>query len=201
MQRTHDDIFNLLDKQPKPARGSILVAKPSMGDRFFKRSVIMLVDHDHEDGSMGIIVNKFTGMTLQEVLPELHCTADIPLYLGGPVNPEMLFFLHTLGTDIIPDSIQVTKGVYFGGKYEVMKEYIASGAPVAGRVKFILGYSGWASGQLDREIEEHSWAVLKQVDIANLMAKGQHQLWSNAVAQFGDKYRLWLNWPQDIADN
>lgn len=201
MGNMEQDIFNLLDKQPSPSRGTVIVAKPTVEDSCFKRSVIMMVDHDHEKGSMGLIVNKPTGFMLHDVLPEMENADDIPLYLGGPVNPEMMFFLHTLGTDVIPGSLQIARGLYFGGKYEDMKHYVASGEQVAGRVKFILGYSGWEKGQLDSEIAQHGWAVLKTVDMNMIMAEADGELWKTAVSQFGDKYRLWLNWPRDVTDN
>ena len=200
MEEINQDIFNLLDGQPSPARGSLIVAKPSVDDACFKRSVIVLVDHDHEKGSMGLIVNKFTGYALRDVLPGIDHTEEIPLYLGGPVNPKMMFFLHTLG-DLIPNSIQVSRGLYFGGKYETMKEYVNSGEPVAGHVKFILGYSGWEQSQLDYEIARHDWAVLKNYDIPLVMDERDDGLWRNAVATFGSKYRIWLNWPRDVYSN
>ena len=69
------DIFNLFDTQPEPSRGSLLVAKPTVEDLCFKRSVTILVDHDNEDGSMGVIVNKPTRFLLNEVIPEIRKVA------------------------------------------------------------------------------------------------------------------------------
>ena len=201
MEEINQDIFNLFDKQPSPSRGTVVVAKPTVEDLCFKRSVIVMVDHDNEKGSMGVIVNKFTGFTLHDLLPDMENAEEIPLFLGGPVNPEMMFFLHTLGSDVIPDSIQIAHGLYFGGQYDMMKKYVASGEPVAGRVKFILGYSGWGKDQLAGEITRHDWAVLKQADRGMLMDEADDQLWRNAVSQFGDKYRMWLNWPRDVINN
>ncbi len=201
MQEINQDIFNLLDAQPTPSRGSTLVAKPSLIDPSFKRAVIVLIDHDNENGSMGLIVNKFTGFTLHDVLPKINNTDDIPLYLGGPVKPEMMFFLHRLGPDVIPKSLQVAQGLYLGGDYNVMKEYIDSGEPVAGKVKFILGYSGWEKGQLDGEIDRHDWAVLNRANLDNLMDEADDQLWRHAVEDFGEKYSMWLNWPRDPSQN
>lgn len=200
MEETNQDIFHLLGDQPSPARGSVIVAKPILDDVCFKRSVIVLVDHDRENGSMGVMVNKFIGYTLGDVLPRVDHAEEIPLYLGGPVSPEMMFFLHTLG-DVIPDSVQVREGLYFGGRYETMKEYVRSGEPVEGRVKFILGYSGWGQNQLAQEVARHDWAVLKTYGLPLVMGESEDGLWRKAVAAFGDKYRTWLNWPRDIHNN
>lgn len=202
MEELNQDIFNLLDEQPTPARGSLLVAKPTVQDYMFGRTVIMVVDHDSENGTMGLIVNKLSGLLLHDVLPDAASLGiDIPLYVGGPVHTDMLFILHTLGEQLIPDSLQVARGLYFGGDYDAMKAYIADGGSVEGRVKFILGYSGWEGGQLENEIERHDWAVLKRMETGQVMLAEEDALWREAVAQFGDKYRLWQNWPRDVHQN
>lgn len=200
MEDLNLDIFNLLDNQPEPARGTLLVAKPTVEDFCFKRSVTVLVDHDAE-GSMGIIVNKPTRFTLNEVVPEIECNEQLPLYLGGPVGTNMLFFLHTLGTDAIPDSVQLAPGVFFGGDFEGLKMLIESGQNLNGKVKFMVGYSGWTTGQLNNEVERHDWAVLKD-STAELVFNTPYDLvWSQAVKKFGDQYRLWSTWPTDVSLN
>ena len=202
MEELNQDIFNLLDDQPVPARGSLLVAKPTVQDYMFSRTVIAVVDHDSENGTMGLIVNKLSGFMLRDVLPDAaSLEVDIPLYVGGPVHTDMLFFLHTLGEELIPYSLKIARGLYFGGDYEAMKRYIAGGGTVEGCVKFIIGYSGWEGQQLESEIERHDWAVLKGMKPAELMQAEEDGLWRRAVELFGDKYRLWQNWPRDIHQN
>ena len=136
MEEISIDIFNLLDKQPEPARGNVLLAKPTVDDACFKRSVILLVDHDSE-GSMGVIVNRLTDYTLADVIEGPDYFQEIPLYMGGPVGLNQMFFLHTLGPDIIPNCIQVARGLYFGGDYEAVKRYVACGEPVVGQMKLM----------------------------------------------------------------
>lgn len=201
MEDLNIDIFNLLDNQPQPARGSLIIAKPTVEDFCFKRSVTVLVDHDDENGSMGLIVNRPTGVFLNDVLPELDYHEEIPLYLGGPVGTEMLFFLHSLGTDAIPDSVQVAPDVFYGGDFEALKMYISSGNPVAGKVKFMVGYSGWSKEQLNDELNRHDWAVLKENVAQLVFDTGADNIWENAVALFGEHYRLWRNWPTDVSMN
>jgi putative transcriptional regulator len=201
MEKIEKDIFNLSDKQPEPARGSLLVAKPVVMDNCFKRSVIMLVSHDKANGSMGVIINKFTGLSLKDVVPEIECDEDIPLYLGGPVQPEILFFMHTLGPEVIPNALQLNDELYFGGSFEAMKDYVNSGQPVSGCVKFILGYSGWDAMQLAGEIARHDWAVTSSVVTTTVMDEADDAIWQNVVKNFGDKYRLWLDWPKDVIYN
>ena len=200
MEDLNLDIFNLLDNQPEPARGTLLVAKPTVEDFCFKRSVTVLVDHDAE-GSMGIIVNKPTRFTLNEVVPEIECNEPLPLYLGGPVGTNMLFFLHTLGTDAIPDSVQLAPGVFFGGDFEALKMLIESGQNLNDKVKFMVGYSGWTTGQLNNEVDRHDWAVLKDSTAELVFNTPDDLVWSQAVKKFGDQYRLWSTWPTDVSLN
>jgi len=201
MDELERDIFNLNDTQPMPTRGSLLVAKPTVGDFFFKRSVVAIVDPDEGDGAMGVVVNHYTGYNLRDVMPDVDTAEEIPLFLGGPVGTQMLFYMHTLGPDAIPDSTLLADGVYFGGQFDALKHYLELGLPVAGRVKFIVGYSGWHNGQLASELNQHDWAVIDAASRELLIDEGDDTLWRSAVNRFGDRYRLWLNMPSDPSDN
>lgn len=197
MNEWDQDIYNLHDEQPLPERGSLLVAKPTVDDFFFKRSLVLIVDPDEGDGAMGVVVNHYTGYNLRDIMPEIVTVEEIPLFLGGPVGSQMMFFMHTLGPDIIPQSTPVCDGIYFGGDFEAIKSYLELGGPVDGRIKFIVGYSGWEKGQLTSEIKRHDWAVLSNCEPDLLMGDGDDDQWRDAVARFGDRYRLWLNLPRD----
>jgi len=201
MDELDRDIFNLCDAQPAPVRGSLLVAKPTVGDFFFKRSVIAVVDPDGEGGAMGVVVNHYTGYNLRDIMPDIDTVDEIPLFLGGPVGTQMLFYMHTLGPDVVPDCLPLADGVYFGGDFEALRGYLELGRSVAGTVKLIVGYSGWAQGQLADELERHDWAVMDRGTRDLLLADGDDVTWRRAVAQFGDRYRLWLNMPSDPINN
>lgn len=201
MNDLEQDIFHLNDEQPQPKRGSLLVAKPTVGDFFFKRSLVLIVDPDEGEGAMGVVVNHYTGYNLRDIMPEIESVEEIPLYLGGPVGTQMLFYMHTLGPDVIPEAIDVGGGVYFGGQFDAIKRYVELGAPVDGRIKFIVGYSGWGKDQIASELKRHDWAVLKSGDKALLMDEGDDNAWRDAVSRFGDRYRLWLNLPSDPCCN
>ena len=152
------DIYHLNDEQPQPKRGSILVAKPTVGDFFFKRSLILIVDPDEGEGAMGVVVNHYMGYNLRDIMPDIETVEEIPLYIGGPVGTQMLFYMHTLGPEVVPEAIDVGDGVWFGGDFEAIKRYVELGAPVEGRIKFILGYSGWEKDQIASELKRHDWA-------------------------------------------
>lgn len=194
-----DDIFHLDDVQPEPQRGALLIAKPTVDDTCFSRAAIITVNHSKR-GSMGLIINKPSGLTLNEAIDGLLTDEDILLYLGGPVNTELLFYIHTLG-DIITDAKPIGNGMFVGGSYDAMKRYINSGAPVNGNVKFMLGYSGWAASQLSAEIGMHDWAVSYDVDSALVLSNRHEDIWQQLVTRLGERYKMWKNWPSDLSMN
>ena len=102
MNDQDQDIYHLNDEQPQPKRGSLLVAKPTVGDFFFKRSLVLIVDADEGEGAMGVVVNNYTGYNLRDIMPEIETAEEVPILLGGPVGMQMMFYVHTLGPKIIP---------------------------------------------------------------------------------------------------
>ena len=98
------NIFKIQSNNVLPSRGKILISEPFLRDVTFGRSVILLVDHT-EEGSMGLVINKLLPLLLNEIIMEFKYLNEIPLYKGGPVATDTLFYLHTL-TDI-PGSISL----------------------------------------------------------------------------------------------
>jgi putative transcriptional regulator len=90
-------IFQIESNKVLPHQGSLLISAPFLRDYHFARSVVLVVEHN-EEGTMGIVLNKSfsTLMTLNELVPELAFLPPIPLYKGGPISRETIFYLHTL---------------------------------------------------------------------------------------------------------
>ena len=82
-----------------------------------------------------------------------------------------------------------------------MKRYINNGGQVFGKMKFILGYSGWAAGQLAAEIDRHDWAIVMPGNAEMIMREGGDDIWRESVGNLGERYRMWLNWPIDLSMN
>ena len=199
----NDKLFNLDDEQLVPVRGSLLVAKPTVADPIFRSSVVLMIEHDKQ-GSMGLMISNYQGWTLKHQLADVDCERGIPVFLGGPVGMDQLFYLHTLGPEVIPDALSLGGGLYLGGDFDVMQDYLRHRRPddgIEGCIKFCLGYSGWEAGQLQQEIDRHDWAVVDALPLATIMSDQCDNIWHEAVAQFGDRYRLWLNWPIDPSFN
>lgn len=190
---TNIDLFKIETNHVVPARGKILISEPFLCDHIFGRSVILLVDHT-EEGTMGLVMNKPLPLYLNDVLKGFDCPEDIPIYKGGPISTDTLFYLHTL--EGIAGALSIGKGFYLNGDFEAVKEYIMQGNPINGKIRFFLGYSGWEYDQLCQEIQENTWLVGKE-DISSLMdEKSSGEFWKNALCKLGGKYEIWSRFPQ-----
>lgn len=187
------NLFKIETNHVVPARGKVLISEPFLCDHMFGRSVILLVDHTH-DGTMGLVLNKPLPLFLNDVLKDFDCPESIPIYKGGPLSTDTLFYLHTL--EGITGALSIGKGFYLNGDFEAIKNYIMQGNPVKGRIRFFLGYSGWECEQLDREIEENTLLVGKE-NISSLMDEAASgTLWKKALCKLGAKYEIWSRFPQ-----
>lgn len=186
------DIFKIQSNNVLPAKGKILISEPFLCDATFGRSVILLVDHT-EEGSMGLVINKQLPLLLNEVIMEFKYLNEIPLYKGGPVATDTLFYLHTLAD--IPGSIPVGKGLFLNGDFNEIKRYILQGNRISERIRFFLGYSGWEGSQLYSEIKENTWLVSEE-ETAYLMKDNVKDMWRKALEKLGSKYEAWSRFPQ-----
>ena len=185
------DILKMNFDQPTPKIGDLLLAEPLMTDIAFSRSVVILVEHNNETGSLGFVTNKKSKYSLNELVAEIDIEEEIPVYVGGPVHHDRLFYIHTLG-NIIPESIDLGNGLYVSGDFNVIIEYVNSGAPVNGKIRFILGYSGWDSKQLEGELQNFDWAVIPNNDSAQILTLDGENAWRTQVSKLDSKYKLWL---------
>ncbi len=209
-----EDIFNLHDAQPEPVAGSLLVARPTVGDPVFGRSVIVVVEHG-EQGTMGLILNARTSLSLKDLLagdltqePSRDADEAIAMsklldlcgghtfYFGGPVKTDEMLIVHDVPPDLLPGSEPIgSSGLYLGCDLGALTHLVDWNPDVHLHVRFLVGYSGWESGQLAGELARHDWAVLDGCDASMMLYTPHDRLWAEAVKRFGDRYRLWLNWP------
>ena len=192
---TYNNIFKITHNNLLPAQGSILISEPFLQDAYFQRSVVLLVEHNTQ-GSMGFVLNKKTDLIVNTFFPELEEYPEIPIYLGGPVSANRLFFIHSLGDLIVPDSVKIKDRLYFDGDFEALKRYIQNGHSIEGKVKFFLGYSGWTEGQLGNEINKNSWVVSHAAKENVLLADGE-SFWKNSLEQLVSNYEAWTKYPKD----
>ncbi len=190
---TNANIFKIETNNVLPSRGKVLISEPFLSDKLFGRSVILLIDHT-EDGSMGLVLNKPLPLYLNDVLSEFKYSDNIPLYKGGPLSTDTLFYLHTLKE--VSGALPVGKGIYLNGDFDYIKKYILEGNNFDGQVRFFLGYSGWEYNQLINEIKENTWLVGKEEPSRYMNIKENDMLWKNTLGKLGGKYETWSHFPQ-----
>jgi len=186
-----------MEKQaPQPDKGIILISEPSLQDYYFRQSVVLLADHSAE-GTFGVIVNKPTEMRLPEIFEELQ-EFDFPVFLGGPVKTDSIFFIHTRGN--VSGSMKIMKGLYWGGDLQMIRSFLLNGVINENQIRFFAGYAGWHPNQLEREIGENSW-VLSHTTAEEVIGKHPEKLWSSYLKLMGKDYAIWSNYPSDPGMN
>jgi putative transcriptional regulator len=162
--------------------GRFLVAAPSMPDERFQKSVVFICKHD-DDGALGIIVNnKVDDLPLGQVYKQLgievpRTVADWPVLFGGPVETSRGLVLHS--ADYKRDeTLLIDGGLALTASLEILKDMAGGTGPK--NAWLALGHSGWAPGQLDREMQDNAWLVVdgdaELVFDADLAAKWQRAL-------------------------
>jgi len=192
-----DDIIKIKTNNIKPAKGRILISEPFLLDYFFKRSVVLLAEHN-EEGSFGVIINKPVQAKFNEIVKDFP-DLDTQLYLGGPVQSDSLFFIHTMG-EVIPESMEIIEGLYWGGDIEAVREMITLNKLDENNIRFYIGYSGWAPQQLNDELKRNSW-VVSNIDTEQLLNTMPNALWKRSLMRLGGDYAYWPNFPDDPASN
>ena len=191
------DFFKIETNNVKPQKGRILIAEPYLNDVYFKRSIILLTEHNNE-GSIGFVLNKPVNMQIQEVVKDFP-PFDCHISIGGPVNTNSIHFIHTLG-EMIPNSIPVQNNLFWGGDFDTLKKLIASGLVTKNQVRFFLGYSGWVPEQLEEELNQNSWLV-SSINPDIVMTHQTSEIWKNILSDLGSKYKMWINSPENPSLN
>lgn len=185
---------NLFEHQAKPHRGSLLLAEPFMWDPNFKRSVVLLCEHKDETGTFGLIVNRPLDITLGDVMPDL-LYFDVPLYFGGPLDPNTLHYIHRHGNKL-NDCIHIGHGIYWGGNFGQLKDLIADKEIERNDIRFFIGYSSWQEKQLAEELREGSW-IVSEANIEHVFGDKPQHLWKNVLEGMGGLYREIAGYPED----
>ena len=178
----------------KLQKGVLLLAEPSIiGDLSFNRSVILLADHTTE-GSVGFILNKPLKYTIQDLIPEIE--SDFKIYNGGPVEQDNLYFIHNI-PDLIPNSIEISNGIFWGGDFDFTKDLINTGVIKKKNIRFFLGYTGWDAEQLENEMQANSWILTKNVYENKILGKSSAHFWNEKIVELGGDYLIWSNAPEN----
>lgn len=181
--------------------GALLVSVPQMLDPNFMHSVVLMVEHNDE-GALGLVVNQRTDARLAELV-EGHPFLDgfdHPIYSGGPVGRDNLQFVHCM-PDEIEGGLHLDAGLYLGGKLPDLADALESGAASPDRLRFFVGYSGWAAGQLEDEFDTGSWVPAPADPGLVLHPQAGEPVWREALRGLGDAGRALSQLPPDPSWN
>ncbi len=178
----------------KLKKGQLLIAEPTkIGDLSFNRSVILLTDHNKE-GSVGFIINKPLKYTINDLIPDVE--ASFKIYYGGPVEQDNLYFIHNV-PQLIDNSIEISDGIFWGGDFELTKNLINEGEVNKDNIRFFLGYTGWNSNQLEKEMESNLWIISDNLYENKIIGKSASDFWKEKILELGGDYIIWSNTPEN----
>jgi putative transcriptional regulator len=181
--------------------GTLLISKPFLGDPNFERSVVLLCRDEPDDGSFGLVLNHVTNLVLDDVLdlpPEAGAAANLPIYVGGPVEPNTLHYLHRRAD--LPEATDLGQDVYWGGDFEILLGLIGSGAVSPDDVRLFAGYSGWSKGQLAGEMKAESW-IRQPASAGKVFTLASDAFWRDILREKGGRFKVLANYPVDPSLN
>ncbi|MDB5492162.1 MAG: hypothetical protein JWO78_2011 [Micavibrio sp.] len=170
--------------------GKLLLAMPNMDDPRFHRAVILICAHD-ENGAMGLVINHaLPGLSFASMLDQLNiphvevkpeALSNIAVYGGGPVENARGFILHSRDFGLY-DTINITDEVGVTGTVDGLRAVAAGEGPK--KMIFVLGYSGWTAGQLEKEIQDNVWLVA-ELDQNLLFSTPVEDKWAFGIKTLG----------------
>jgi putative transcriptional regulator len=183
--------------------GQFLISGLNLFDPNFFRTVVLLVQHN-EEGAFGLVVNRPAEHTLGTILPALAGDSglDIPVYIGGPVQQNFLFVLHSGFPGArkprlykkSPAATEPAPGIVFEPATHdfiryLVEDWDATPPEDRPRIRLYAGYSGWAANQLERELREHAWFThAAGPDI--VFHPNPDAAWKEALSEKGEYYKL-----------
>jgi putative transcriptional regulator len=184
--------------------GRLLAASPKLGDPNFRRAVVLIVEDDTEEGTLGVVLNRPTQVPLDEVLEPWTPLASGPqvVFRGGPISPNSALALALAHGGEEPVGWRSLEGTPMMSRMGL----VDLGAPpelLAGGItsmRVFAGYAGWGAGQLRDEIDEGAWFVLPG-DPADAFAAEPEGLWAEVLRRQGGDLALVATFPDDPAMN
>jgi putative transcriptional regulator len=181
------------------ATGRLLVATPRTGGKVFRRSVVLVLQHD-EEGAQGVVLNHPLHAPVSAVLPSWQDYVTDPpnVFQGGPVALDS-----ALGLVTVPGDDQEPMGVrlLFGGlglvDLDVPPQVVMPG--VTG-LRIFAGYAGWSDGQLEQEIREGGWYVV-ELEARDAFTSEPERLWATVLRRQRGNLAFAASLPEDPTMN
>ncbi len=196
-------LFKVNVSNSEPHAGQILVSEPFRSDECFNHGVMTVIDYLEEEGATAVVLNNRSEYMLGDLLDGISPDVRIPVFCGGPTGQDRLFFIHTLGPEIIPEAREFAPGLYVGGSFDAAVQYLNSGYPTEGYIRFFVGYTNWTEGQLERELKAELWAEAPEADISceEMLTGAADSYWHRTVRALGERFRRWSVLPRNATCN
>lgn len=162
----------------------LLLSMPQMADPNFARTVVLLCDYTDE-GAFGLVVNRQMdepAWKLVQTDPPVRIDPQLRLWVGGPVEPRRTWVLMSDAQGPEDEQREICPGVLLSVSHELTLQLLQS--PPSSRSRLIVGYSGWAPGQLDQEIAASAWLSM-DVDPHLIFGVPAEQMWETAIRKLG----------------
>ncbi|MBJ6111201.1 YqgE/AlgH family protein [Hymenobacter sp. BT523] len=178
--------------------GTLLISQPFLGDPNFERSVVLLCRDEPAEGTFGLVLNRQTNLTLGDVLDlpaeVAEAAGALPIYVGGPVEPNTLHYLHRRAD--LPGAVDLGQDVYWSGDFELLLGLLGSGVVSGDEVRLFAGYSGWSAGQLAAEMQGDSW-IRHPASAGKVFTLASDAFWRDILREKGGRFKVLSNYPVD----
>ena len=177
----------------KIQNGSFLISTPDINYDIFFKSIIFISNIENQE-IIGFIINKKTKFFVHDFIKDFPIK-NVPLYIGGPVETNSIFFIHKC--ENINNCVRINSNLFFGGDFKELIFKLKRKEIKINDIIFFIGYSGWSKNQLKEEIIKKYWITKndKYLDLFNDNLKD----WSEIIDD--SKYYLWKNFPKNPSLN
>ncbi len=183
-----------MNNAPFPSlSGHLLVAMPTLDDPNFERGVTLICQHD-ENGAVGLMINRPADFGFERVLQQLNLAnrplhdINVPVLMGGPVQPERGFIVHPAGMGHWESSHDIDARWAITTSRDILASLANNDGPEPALL--VLGYAGWAAGQLERELSDNAWLTAEATEQI-LFHTEAGQRWQAATRSLGfDSHQL-----------
>jgi len=180
-------------------RGQLLVATPVIGDGNFDRTVVLLLEH-HDEGALGLVLNRPTEVDVVDPLPEWNGLAAQPsvVFVGGPVEQNAAIGLARATSPVPADGWSPVLDDI--GTFDLSQNPTELTVTGIEQVRVYAGYAGWSAGQLEAEMAADAWIVV-DARPDDVLCDDPLLLWSRVLRRQGGDLALLSYCPPDPSSN
>jgi putative transcriptional regulator len=166
----------------EPFRPALLLSMPQLQDPNFSKTVVLLCEYN-PDGAFGVVLNRPTEMSAISMVrldPPVTSGNDMPLYIGGPVEPQRGWIL--LGEAPDTEFKTIREGLYLSTSPTLLRQVLETRP--APRARVLAGYAGWGPGQLDEELAQSAW-LMSDIELDLIFEVSASAMWETAIRRLG----------------